>query len=298
MGDLDVVEPLVARAASPWRFEYDVAMDALYALEAVHGQAALVAALGADSLPALAFDAVDEAHRLIGVRLLDDDAGDVTPALADPSVVVAREAYERRADDYISDDGPLLDLVERRAPGHLWALAVLHRHGHPIRDAWESLGPPVVELPGVPTDVRQAILCRYAPGQRQTDPRWLLEAACLPPASGPSGPELVDRAVTALAAAGLEPGAPRDAAVYGGNIGVATYYSIPTRDGPVWVCTLGPYFDCRTGVGADVLRAMGGAGFRVIDGELADTVVTGLHVYWFGDRREMTVGELLFYWQD
>ncbi|GAA0940189.1 hypothetical protein [Pseudonocardia zijingensis] len=210
--------------------------EALCALEALHGQAALLAALGADSSPALAFDAADEAHRLVGVHLLDSDLGDIAPALADPSVVVAREAYELLAEDHLhGDDEPLLDLVERRGPGHLWALAVLHRHGHPIRDTWESLGPPLVELPGVPADVRQ------------TDPRWLLEAACLPPASGPSGPELVDRAVTVLAAAGLEPGTPQDAAIDGGNVGVATYFRIPTRAGAPIVCTLGPYVSGRGG---------------------------------------------------
>ncbi|MFC5232080.1 hypothetical protein [Pseudonocardia zijingensis] len=45
-------------------------------------------------------------------------------------------------------------------------------------------------------------------------------------------------------------------------------------------------------------RPLAAAGFRVIDGELADTVVTGLHVYWFGAREQLTVHELLFYWQD
>jgi hypothetical protein len=64
----------------------------------------------------------------------------------------------------------------------------------------------------------------------------------------------------------------------------------------VWVCTLGPFFDDRGD--PDVLAAMTGAGFRPIGGELADTLVEGLYVYWFGDRKEMTVRELLFYWQD
>lgn len=226
IGDLDAAQPLVTLAASPWNHLGAIGTEAIATLGAAHGRAAVLAALGADSLASLAFTAPDEAHRLLGVRLLDEDAGDVTPALGDPSVIVAREAYERRAEDFVSDDGPLVDLVDRRGPGHLWALAVLHAHGRPIRETWESLGPPLTELPGVPTDVRQAIVREYAPGERRTDPRWLLEAACLPPETGPDEYELLDRAITALAAAGLDPQTPRHAGTPA--IGEATWGSGPT----------------------------------------------------------------------
>lgn len=62
------------------------------------------------------------------------------------------------------------------------------------------------------------------------------------------------------------------------------------------MCTLGPIFE--DGGDPDVLAAMTGAAFRRICGELAETLVEGLYVYWFGRRRQMTVRELLFYWQD
>jgi hypothetical protein len=60
----------------------------------------------------------------------------------------------------------------------------------------------------VPADVRQAIVRTYTSGERQTDPRWLLEAACLGPAAGAGADELLRRAARALSGAGLRPRAP------------------------------------------------------------------------------------------
>jgi hypothetical protein len=196
---------------------------------------ALLAALGADSVPALAFAGTGEASRHFGVRLLNTERW-----WRDPSVAVARTAYELLAGQP-GDDQALLDLVENYWPGHLWVLAVLHSRGHPIQDAWESLGPPLIELPGVPADVRQAIVRTYTPGERQTDPRWLLEAACLGPTTGAGEDELMHQAARALTGAGLRPQAPVSAGrLYGSGEG--TYHEVETRAGEVLVSTLGPFF--------------------------------------------------------
>lgn len=294
LGDLDAAGQLVALATSPWQHEQEIGAQGLETLVTAHGQDALLAALGADSVPALAFAGTSEASRHFGVRLLHAEGGDVTPALADPSVAVARTACELLA-GLPGDDQVLLELVENYRPGHLWALAVLHSRGYPIHDAWESLGPPLIELPGVPADVRHAILRTYTPGERQTDPRWLLEAACLGPATGAGEDELLRQAARALTSAGLQPQAPVSAGrLYGSGEG--TYHEIDTRAGEVLVSTLGPFFayegDPR------VLAVMAEAGFRRISGDLADTHVDGLHVYFFGTREPLTVRDLLFYWQD
>jgi hypothetical protein len=180
--------------------------------------------------------------------------------------------------------------------GHLWALAVLHRRGHPIRTAWEALGPPQVDLPTVPTDVRQAIVREYAPGQRDTDPRWLLEAACLEPATAPDEEELLHRAAGALTAADLHPQAPISAHdEY--QQGDSSYYAIRTSAGTVEVSTLGPFFQVADD-DARAITALRTAGFRHIDRELGGTEISGLHVYYFGERKPLWVADLLFFWQD
>jgi hypothetical protein len=191
-------------------------------------------------------------------------------------------------------------MVQERRPGHLWALAVLHRRGHAIQAMWEALGSPRIELPGVPPDVREAIVRQYTPGQRDTDPRWLVEAACLEPVPDPWESDVVeerlDRAAEALAAADLDPQEPVAAGEHHGT-GSGTYDLIKTRTGPIMVSTLGPFF---SGTGADerAIAALRAAGFRHIDRALGDIRFEGLHVYFFGDRQPLTVQDLLFYWQD
>ncbi len=104
---------------------------------------------------------------------------DVTQALADEERMVAREAYDRLV--HVTDHHDELHrMVADRAPGHVWALAVLAARGEPIDDQWEALGRPRVDVPGLPEDVREAIVREYVPGTRDIDPLWLLEAVCLP----------------------------------------------------------------------------------------------------------------------
>ncbi|OLT31578.1 hypothetical protein BJF79_36855 [Actinomadura sp. CNU-125] len=66
-------------------------------------------------------------------------------------------------------------------------------------------------------------------------------------------------------------------------------------EGRVLVSKLGPYFTSLRDEPGPAMRA---AGFTRIGGDLAETVVAGLHVYFFGDREPLRVHDLLFYWQD
>ncbi|GAA4091811.1 hypothetical protein [Actinomadura miaoliensis] len=295
LGDISAARPLAVLAAEPWRHRRVAGEESIDALVEAHGLPAVLAEYGADSPETLATRGSSVAERLLGLRLLWRRGGDITASLADDSVLVARAAYELMAGTS-GDDDALLAMVEERRPGHLWALAVLHRRGHDIRAAWEALGPPRVELPGVPSDVRKAILREYTPGQRGTDPRWLLEAACLEPEGADE--DVLRRAVDELDAAGLRPEKPRPAAEHQG-VGSGTYHVIATTAGKVRVSTLGPFFSL---IGehedARVITAMRAAGLRHIDGDLAATRFTGLHVYYFGAREPLDVGTLLFYWQD
>ncbi|XVQ11415.1 hypothetical protein ACQP1W_02215 [Spirillospora sp. CA-255316] len=300
LGDLSAARRLALLAADPWTHRRKVGERAVDVLVESQGLEALLGALGAGSPEALAVDGASPADRLLGVRLAWRSGGDVTPALADASTMVARKAYELLGKAEDGEDGPLLAMVQERRPGHLWALAVLHRRGHSIRSMWEALGSPRIELPGVPPDVREAIVRQYTPGQRDTDPRWLVEAAVLEPVPDPWDADFVeerlDRAVEALAAADLDPQEPVAAGEHEGT-GSGTYDLIKTRTGWIMLSTLGPFF---AGTGADqrAITALRAAGFHYIDPALAEIRFEGLHVYFFGDREPLTIKDLLFYWQD
>jgi hypothetical protein len=297
LGDLSAADALVELAADPWWFREPVGREGLDLLIDRNGSTAVIAELGASSAEELLTGGSTGARRLVAQRLVDD----VTPALGDSSTMVARKAYEylAKTDNH---DAELRLLVEERGPGqaHLWALAVLHARGTDIRPVWAALGRPRIDLPGVPDDVRAAAVRTYVPGQRDTDPRWLLERACLEPAAGSDESQLLRRAVAALADAGLRPEEPISAGDEHRQ-GKGTYYRIVTAVGKVTVSTLGPFIRRRraapdsNGRACDVLVSVG---FREIDAALAATRFEGLSVYYFGDRQPLTVGTLLFYWQD
>jgi hypothetical protein len=288
LGDLTATDQIVELSACERDRDREVGEQAIDLLIAPYG---IRSVFGVGSAGELMVHAATAERRLLGVRLQQRSGGDLTAALADSATMVARAAYERLADDPDAAD-TLQTMVGECAPGHLWALAALAAQGHPIGEHWIRLGRPRIELPGVPSDVRAAILRRWAPGQRDTDPRWLLEAACTPPPEWPCGDALVERAMSALTAAGLDPGPPQSAGEEYRQ-GAGTYYNIDTTSGRVVVSTLGPFFSAAD---QDAIDAMNG--FRHIDRRLANTVFTGLSVYYFGDRKALPVGHLLFYWQD
>ncbi|QFG23625.1 hypothetical protein [Actinomadura sp. WMMB 499] len=297
LGDVSAARSVAELAANPWTFLRARGERIVDELIDRCGLPGVLAEFGADSVETLAFRGASVEERLLGVRLRWRAGGDIAPALADGSRTVARTAHDLLADagDAAPDtDGPLWRMVRDRAPGHLWALAVLHRRGHDIRAAWEAAGSPRVEVPGVPPDVRAAIVRRFAPGQRDTDPRWLIEAGLVEPDPDGRAEADLDRAVRALAAAGLEPREPRGAGPFHGS-GHGTYHVVELAEGRVQVSELGPYFACLRDGPSAVMRA---AGFTRIDGDLAETVIDGLHVYFFGDRDPLRVHDLLFYWQD
>ncbi len=273
LADTTVVPQLVAMAADEWPHRRTAARQALDVL----GEGPVLAALGVADAHTLMLTGDTEAIRLLGMRW----AADVTEALADPSPLVAREAYEWLAETP-DDHDTLLTMVEHRAPGHLWALAVLAARGEPVRPMWEALGRPVIELPTVPQDIREAIVRHHAPGTARTDPRWLLEAAFLPPARPR---EALPEAMAALAP--LNPQPPVEAGEWHGS-GEGTYHVITTDAGGIQVSTLGPYYRGDAEL----------PGFRRIEPPLASVVFAGLPVYYFGRRAPLTVDDLLFYWQD
>jgi hypothetical protein len=274
--DVTAVPELVRLMESEWHHRRIVAEQGIDML----GQRVVLDVLGFDSaLSLMLFGPTPEA-RVLGVRWADPD---ITQALADEERMVAREAYDRLA-DVTDNHGELVRMVADRAPGHLWALAVLAARGDLIDDQWDALGTPRVDVPGLPEDVRAAIVRQYVPGARDTDPRWMLEAACLPDRE----PEdVLTDAVAALAP--YRPASPVTAGDHHQQ-GEGTYHVVGTTAGNVLVSTLGRFY------WSENIPEL--PGFRRVDDALGAIEVSGLPVFFFGDRAPLTVHDLLFYWQD
>lgn len=313
LGDRAAVPRLATLAYDPWWHRRQVGEAAIDALVEAYGLAAVLRALGVDELEALICAGARPEDRLLGLRLAHRQGLPIDAALADGEVAVARAAFELMIDGSGATDEALLARAAegreaaaqwrgleppptRHAGGCFWSLCVLAQRGHDVREQWRALGSSRMDYEGVPEDVRLAILRQYVPGQRQTDPRLLLEAACveLPPA--PDEAEQLARATAALAGAGLSPATPTPA----GDLhqqGEGTYHAIETSEGRVDVSTLGPFVRSE----AEVVRAreaLASAGFRVLDDVTLGVRITGLPVYFFGSREPLSVDDLLFYWQD
>jgi hypothetical protein len=175
LGDTGVVRALVRVAAEEHWKRRDEAVAVLDDL----GAATVPAELDASSPGELIVPVrhPEDDVRLCGVRMLRLTGGDPTPALADPSRIVARAAYEALVERARVPDGPVDRMAAEPGPGRLWALAVLHAQGLDITEHMAAVAASRVILPTVPADVRAAIVRHWAPGRRLTDPRWLVEAA-------------------------------------------------------------------------------------------------------------------------
>lgn len=285
LGDVTAARPLAVQAADDRWFRSRPGTAALDDLVAAHGLDAVLAEFGAADAESLAREGTSVPDRLCGVRLWHGVGGNVVAALADPARRVARLAHDLLVAGPRPDPADLSAMASGDGPGAVWALAVLLAHGyeHPA-----SVLP--VPLPGVPADVRAAIVAKWAPGLRDTDPRWLVEKARTRPVLDPP---VVAEAVALLAAAGSAPADPVPAGTHHGS-GRGTYDVIAVTGGHVMISALGRFArDHPAGVTGQALT-----GFRMIDRDLGRIVVDGLVVYSFGRREPLTVLDLLFHWQD
>ena len=312
LGDLDAVGPLAALAYDAWSHRRRAGEEGIDALLARHGWGAVLHALGVTRVDALMRSGVRPEDRLLGVRLSARRGADVVVALRDSDIVVAHAAYLALVAAEQIDDAALDAAIDEGrdevraglddtypdgiAALCLWALAVRAARGGDVREVYEALGRPRVPIDGVPEDVRLAIVREYVPGHRTTDPRFLLEAACvtLPPV--PDEDAQLAGAMRALADVGASPGAPVSAGQYH-NQGAGTFYVIPIDGGQVRVSTLGPFADA-TCAPSHVRKALATVPIWCLDASILTTRFVGLAVYFFGSREPIDVRDLLFYWQD
>ncbi|MFK8004144.1 MAG: hypothetical protein AB8H86_31555 [Polyangiales bacterium] len=303
LGDVSVSLELAVLASDAWTHRRACALDALRMLAERVGEVAILAELGCASYLAMATDAPRFEVRLHGVRELHDAGEDITPFLADPSRIVARYVFDALTDSDVNVTvARQLAETAQSQEARAWAALTLFRAGMPLKEAMAFLEEPFVSLPGVPDEIRHAILREYAPGQRETNPRWLLERATLP--TGPSEDELEERAdarlkrlMEALQALGLKPETPISA----GDAfqqGSGTYFKITIPGSSMLqLSTLGPFIIDEEETPADIRAAAEACGLTWVE-EYAPLPFSGLCVYHFGKREPLRVGELLFYWQD
>ncbi len=290
LADLTAAPQLATLAASPWN-RSGIGETGLDLLITHHGVTAVEAVVGAERPEA----------RMFANRLRSRELADLTPALADPDLGVARRASElilkigRPDNDHLLDHVVTGPTIEAR----LFAAYILHRRGRDLCELWHAIDAPRVDVPGLPADVRGAIVRAYT-GETHTDPRWLVERVCATLPAPPDEDAQLARAMAALVEAKLSPGVPQSAEESNGT-GEGTFHLIETAPGVVLISTLGAFAAGRyddTSNPSAARQALESAGFRWIDGDLGSIVVTGLPVYYFGRRNPLDVRTLLFYWQD
>ncbi|APU43901.1 MULTISPECIES: hypothetical protein [unclassified Streptomyces] len=297
LGDLTAAAELATLAFSHWSSRRAVGEAGMDALVERYGAGAVLGGLAAGR----------PEDRAAAVRLRDRAGEDVVDALADPDPAVAHLAQSLltcpdRIRAYLAE-APTADAA-------LWAAYALHRltgDAARTRAVYESLGRPRVEVEGLDEEVRRAIVHEYGHEcEKQSDPRWRIEALCTDSPHPPDEERQVAEeerrlalAGAALTAAGLMPRPPLSC----GQVhrqGGGTYHVIGYGEGgrsEVLVSTLGPF---AGGDGDDpaARAALEAAGFHWIDGPAGAVRVTGLGVYYFGAREPLDVSTLLFYWQD
>ncbi|MFD3333029.1 hypothetical protein ACFWV1_10305 [Streptomyces sp. NPDC058700] len=293
LGDRSAVAELAALAASPWPRQQALGEAGLDALVSRYGAEAVLADVG-DERPE------DRAFR---IRTRHRSGVDVTDGLADADRGVAYLAQS------LVSDADRLRRYLAEAPtteAKLWTAFALHRltgDAAETRTIYDGLGRPRVEVVGLDEEVRSAIVHAYAGGcQRDSDPRWRVEALCTDPPFVLNEDERLRRATAALTAAGLAPRAPISCGEFHQQ-GGGTYHVIACGAGEVFVSTLGMFASAAEPEGgtegpAAAREALAAAGFRWIDTTTGAIRVTDLCVYHFGGRRPLDVDTLLFYWQD
>ncbi len=312
LADLSAARELTLLARDPWSHRAMLGHDGLRDLQRLVGDEALLGEFGHADYDAMAREATEAADRLYAIRRLDEQGAELTPFLSDPDTTVARHVFDVTRER-------ALDLAQLRkqatgAPtvqSRCWALLALLRQGEDIGDLVQGDDDLRVPLPRVPEDVRRAIVHHYAPGERDSDPRWLLERERTePPAWEPRDddedltPEVsaaLERLTAAIKAQGLEPEPPVSSGEsYGQGGGTYLAIEIEAQRATALLSTLGPFV---SGWGdpellAKLEAAAHEAELRWIDDEIAATKPAGLCVYFFGKREPLRVQDLLFYWQD
>lgn len=190
----------------------------------------------------------------------------------------------------------------------LWAAYTLLKLGEqPFLSAIPDLK---VELPGVPQDVREAIVRYWSESAEMgTDVRWLIEGLTLP-AWSEADTDAIQADFPTVRGAFERAGLPLDELVEAGEFhqqGGGTYVVGQAGEVQVALSTLGRFAALHAWGGDNILpvetlasirQALAEVGWTWVDPAVLSVTVVGLNVYFFGRRESLSVQDLLFYWQD
>ncbi len=209
----------------------------------------------------------------------------------------------------------------------LWAAYVLFRRGKKVDDSRLAavLGYPIALPEIVSPALRQAVLQCWVPNSEPgTDVRWLVEEQTLP-ALQPVEPPFKEL-ILALKTHGLQVRGPLYCAeLY--QQGRGTFYVVQSRTAhqnkiyfyTLFISLLGPFASLDVLTSEDessesvnipfnrlgpeetekaYRAAVAAVGLTWIEDQALEYIFPGLNVYYFGNREELSLDNLLYYWQD
>lgn len=316
LGDIEAAVPALRLRYDAWTHRRLLGEEAVRALEAQVGVEALARTFGAADASIEALGELARTHREAVVRrwavdVAPADAPWLAAALGDAEWIVAEGAHAALLRSTPAVERPLRGLAaDPSAAPEVRARAILALLRRGLRQAarslWERFEEGRIPLPGLPPAVRRAVLHHYLPGQRGTDPRWLLEGELdhgfdleREREGSPDEPaeSIFGAARRALEQAGCRVGE----AIPIGTVrrqGGGTYVHLQVDDGILEVSELGRFVAGEHSLPARARESLERAGFLFVEGALAADFFDGLGVYYFGRRGPLSVYNLLFYWQD
>ncbi|MEZ4294315.1 MAG: hypothetical protein R3B70_05015 [Polyangiaceae bacterium] len=316
LGDIEAAVAALRLRYDAWTHRRHTGEAAVQALQERVGTLGLARAFGAADASAEELGGLSRRHpeavvRRWAIDVAPADAPWLTETLGDEEWVVAEgaEAAILRGGPAVGESLRALAREAGAAPEvRARAILALLRRGQEeeARSLWSAFEDGRIELIGVPDAIRRAVLHHYLPGQRGTDPRWVLEGeldlGIDLHTERYAGPDEAPEQILAAARQALEQaGFTSGKATPIGFIrqqGDGTYCHLETSAGVLEISELGRFVATEEDLPARARESLKQAGFLFVEGALAADFFDGLNVYFFGRREPLSIYNLLFYWQD
>lgn len=155
--------------------------------------------------------------------------------------------------------------------------------------------------PKISPAIRETIIRNWVPNsRRESDIRLLIEEKLLPPVEEYK-PNLTRAFLQSLKEEGYNVSQCEDYAEDMGS-GYSSFCFAKINSFSYSFSYIGPYMgvnnNSRNKKAAEIISKAKNFGFNIIDKEIGSIIFDGLNIYFFGYEKPLSVGDLLFYWQD